>query len=191
MNKKMIHSFRINRHILAVLLCLLALASGVSAQSRRQADRLGDKLVDINVGEITLEAIDFRDQTARMNVALDISNSLMPIKLKDFEYRLSLFNQQTIEGSYNGTMKIGGRKPSRINLPVVLNLRSIPGVVWSAFSNRGQVRYQLDAGFTVPLFIMNKRFDQSFAGEVPLKSLVDAASILRARRLNDVVPYRW
>ena len=191
MKEKRVNSFRFGLNILAVALCLLALASGVSAQSRRSADRFGDKLIDISVGEITLESIDFRDQTARMSIGLDVSNSFVPIKLKDFDYRLSLFDLPAIEGNYNGTMKIGGKKASRINLPVVVNLRSIPGVVWSAFSNRGQVRYQLDTGFTVPLFIMNKRFDQSFAGEVPLRSLVDAATIFRARRFSDALSYRW
>jgi hypothetical protein len=72
-----------------------------------------------------------------------------------------------------------------------MNLRSIPGVLWSAFSNRGRVKYQLDAGFTLPLFVMEKRFDQSFSGEVPLRSLVDAASLLRARRLSDVRLGGW
>jgi hypothetical protein len=67
-------------------------------------------------------------------------------------------------------------------LPVVVNLRSIPNVVWSAFSNRGQVQYELDTGFTLPLYVFERRFDKSFSGEVPLRSLVDAASILRAQR---------
>ncbi|MGH9942415.1 MAG: hypothetical protein ACRD9R_08670 [Pyrinomonadaceae bacterium] len=42
------------------------------------------------------------------------------------------------------------------------------------------MRYQLDAGFTLPLFVFEQRIDRSFNGEVPLKSVVDAASILRA-----------
>ncbi len=67
-------------------------------------------------------------------------------------------------------------------MPVVVNLRSIPNVVWSAFSNRGQVRYEFDTAFTLPLYVFERRFDKSFAGEVPLRSLVDAASIMRAQR---------
>jgi hypothetical protein len=75
-------------------------------------------------------------------------------------------------------------------------------VVWSAFSNRGQVRYDLETGFTLPLYLFERRFDKSFSGEVPLRSLVDAASILRARqaaggrgssnnsRWEDMIP-RW
>jgi hypothetical protein len=71
-----------------------------------------------------------------------------------------------------------------VNLPLTVHLRSIPNVVWSAFTNRGRLRYELDSAFTLPLFITEKRFDQNFSGEVPLRSLVDAASILRARRLG-------
>jgi hypothetical protein len=69
-----------------------------------------------------------------------------------------------------------------VELPVVVHLRSIPGVVWSALRKQGRVGYELESGFTVPLFITERRFDQSFAGEVPLRSLVDAATILRASR---------
>jgi hypothetical protein len=113
----------------------------------------------------------------------------VPVSLKDFDYSLRLFDQQLIEGRHDGTLKVGGKRGSRVNLPVVVSLRSIPGIVWSAFSNRGQVRYELDAGFTLPLFVMEKRFDQSFAGEVPLRSLVDAASILRASRTTGMDNY--
>lgn len=117
----------------ALMLCVLALGASASAQTRRPtgaaAARLGEKLVDIKLSEMTLEAINFRDQTARINIGLDISNGFLPVSLKDFDYRISLYDEQAIEGHYDGTMKIGGRRPSRINLPIVINLRSIPGVV--------------------------------------------------------------
>jgi hypothetical protein len=177
---------RIIQSALALSLCLLAFAPTASAQGRRSAEKYGDKLLSIDVSEITLESIDFRDQTARLSVGLDVSNRLVPISLKDFDYRLRLYGLDVIEGNYDGVMKIGGKRPSRIELPVAVSLRSIPAVVWSAFSNRGRLRFDLDTAFTVPLFLFEKRFDKSFSGEVPLRSLVDAASILRARRLNGV-----
>ena len=163
------------------LLLMSAAATGAAAQTRRSTDRLGNDLVSMKLNEITLEAIDFRYQTARLNLGLDISTPV-PVNLKDFDYRLSLFNQDVIEGNYGGAMKLGGRRGAQFNLPVVVNLRSIPNVVWSAFSNRGQVRYELDTAFTLPLYVFERRFDKSFSGEVPLRSLVDAASILRAQR---------
>ncbi|MGI8997129.1 MAG: hypothetical protein ACR2GW_10740 [Pyrinomonadaceae bacterium] len=166
------------------MFCVLAVSASASAQSRRTIEGFGKNLVDIKLGEVTLEAIDFRHQTARLNVGMDISTPI-GARLKDFDYRLRLFEQELIEGQHDGTLKLGGRRGSRLNLPVVVNLRSIPGVVWQAFSNRGQVRYDLDAGFTLPLFVFEQRFDRSFSGEVPLKSVVDAASILRARRISD------
>lgn len=167
-----------------VMFFLIAFAPGASAQNRGVLGGLGDKVsnfINVKVSDVTLEAIDFRDQTARLSVGLDITNPYVPVKLKDFDYRLSLFEQATIEGRHNGTLSLGGRNGSHVDLPVVLNLRAIPGVLWSAFSNRGNVRYELETGFTVPLLIFNKRMDKSFSGEVPLRSLVDAASILRAR----------
>lgn len=163
------------------LLFVLASANGAAAQNRRSTERLGNDLVSMRLNEITLEAIDFRGQTARLNLGLDISTPI-PVSLKDFDYRLSLFDQDLIEGRYDGAMKLGGRRGAQFNLPVVVNLRSIPNVVWSAFNNRGQVRYGLDTGFTLPLYVFERRFDKSFSGEVPLRSLVDAASILRAQR---------
>jgi hypothetical protein len=175
---------------------LLALAATSAAQVRGAAGNL----VKIEVGDVTLEAIDFRNQTARLSVGLDVSNSFIPVSLKDFDYRLRLFDQDFIDGRYDGTMKIG-RQGSRVNLPVTLSLRSIPNVVWNAFSNRGQVRYELETGFTLPLFVFNKRVDASFDGEVPLRSLVDAATILRARngggngritdRIGGILPGIW
>lgn len=159
------------------LVCVLALAGSAAAQGQRAAG----SLVDIKVSDVTLEAVNFRDQTARLSVGLDVSNGLVPVKLKDFDYRLSLFNEDFIAGRYDGTMKIGGRQASRVSLPVVVSLRSIPNLIWNAFSNRGRVSYQLDTGFTLPLFIFNKHVQASFDGEVPLRSLVDAATILRAR----------
>jgi hypothetical protein len=189
MHRTSLRNFRLSSSLPALVLFFFALAAGASAQGRIPVERIGQiggKMVDIKVGEVTLEAINFRDQTASLNIGLDISNKLLPVSLKDFDYRLRLNDQETIEGRYDGTMRIGGRGgPSRVNLPVVVNLRSIPGVVWSAFSKRGRVGYQLDAGFTLPLYVMEKRFDQSFSGEVPLRTVVDAASILRARRLTD------
>ena len=150
--------------------------------SVKDIGRIGDAVnVQIKVGEITLESIDFRNQTASLNVGLDIANGFIPVSLKDLDYRLRLADRDVIEGTHHGTLKVGGRRASRVNLPLTVHLRSIPEVVWSAFTNRGRLRYDLDSAFTLPLFITEKRFDQSFSGEVPLRSLVDAASILRAR----------
>ena len=175
---------RIHQSALAVALGLVMLATTTPAQSRRSTDRYGDKLISIDVSEIVLEAIDFRDQTARMSVGLDITNALIPVSLKDFEYRLRLYGLDAIEGSYDGLMKIGSKRGSRINLPITVNLRSIPQVVWSAFKNRGRISFDLDTAFTLPLFLFEKRFDKSFSGEVPLKTLVDAATLLRASKLG-------
>jgi hypothetical protein len=177
-------TFRIYQSAVAVALGLIIFAATTPAQNRRSTDRYSDKLINIDVSEIVLEAIDFRDQTARMNVGLDITNALIPISLKDFEYRLRLYGLEAIEGSYDGLMKIGSKRGSRINLPLTVNLRSIPQVVWAAFKNRGRISFDLDTAFTLPLYVFEKRFDKSFSGEVPLKTLVDAATLLRASKLG-------
>ena len=171
----------------ALALAFFVAAFGVAAQAQGRVDvgRLGGSLVKIKVGELTLESIDFRDQTARLSLGLDVANGIVPVTLTDFDYRLRLAGQDAIEGTYDGALKIGGRRQSRVNLPIVVHLRSIPGVVWSAFRNQGRVAYDMDAGFALPLFIAERRFDQNFSGEVPLRSLVDAASILRASRATD------
>lgn len=173
--------------MLAVIFIGVGSASKTSAQMRLpDIGRLGDAVsVQLKVGEITLDSIDFRNQTAQLTVGFDVANGLIPVNLKDFDYRLRLADRDVIGGSHYGTLKIGGRRASRVNLPVTVNLRSIPSVVWSAFTNRGRLRYDLDSAFTLPLFVTEKRFDQSFSGEVPLRSVVDAASILRARRVGD------
>lgn len=174
-----------------VLLATLFVVAGSSVQSHAQMripdlGRLGDAVnVQLKVGEITLESIDFRNQTAKLTVGFDVANGIVPVNLKDFDYRLRLADSDLIEGSHDGTLKIGGKRAARVNLPVTVHLRSIPSVVWSAFTNRGRLRYDLDSAFTLPLFVTEKRFDQSFSGEVPLRSLVDAASVLRARRVGE------
>ena len=174
----------LNRSVVAIAVALVVFATTTPAQNRKSTDRYSDKLISIDVAEIVLEAINFRDQTARMNVALDITNALIPISLKDFEYRLRLYGLEAIEGSHDGLMKIGSKRGSRINLPLTVNLRSIPQIVWSAFKNRGRISFDLDTAFTLPLYVFEKRFDKSFSGEVPLKTLVDAATLLRASKLG-------
>jgi len=181
MLKKSLMNFVPASRALAVTLFVVTLCVGAQAQGRSTVERWGGKLLDVKVGELTLESIDFRDQTAHLSLGLE-TNSLVPVTLKDFDYRLRLAGQDAVEGTYGGSLKIGGRRGSRVELPIVVHLRSIPGVVWSAFRNQGRVGYELESGFTVPLFITERRFDQSFAGEVPLRSLVDAATILRASR---------
>ncbi|HEX8502310.1 MAG TPA: hypothetical protein VF659_17135 [Pyrinomonadaceae bacterium] len=180
MSKKALLNFVPAGRAAALLLFVLALGVSAQAQGRSTIERWGSKIVDVKVGELTLESIDFRDQTARLSLGLEVSNSLVPVTLKDFDYRLRLAGQDAVEGTYDGALKM--RKGSRVNLPVVVHLRSIPNVVWSAFRNQGRVGYELDSAFTVPLFVTERRFDQSFQGEVPLRSLVDAATILRASR---------
>ena len=173
---------------IAVVFFLCAGAAQQTSAQMRLPDlgRIGDAVnVQVKVGEITLDSIDFRNQTANLTVGFDVANGFVPVNLKDFDYRLRLADRDVIEGSHYGTLKIGGRRASRVNLPVTVHLRSIPSVVWSAFTNRGRLRYDLDSAFTLPLFVTEKRFDQSFSGEVPLRSVVDAASILRARRVSD------
>ena len=175
----------------AVVLGIVVVATGATVQTQAQMrlpdlGRIGDAVnVQVKVGEITLESIDFRNQTANLTVGFDVANGLIPVNLKDFDYRLRLADRDVINGSHTGTLKIGGRRASRVNLPVTVHLRSIPNIVWSAFTNRGRLRYDLDSAFTLPLFVTEKRFDQSFSGEVPLRSLVDAAQILRARRVGE------
>ena len=180
--KKALVNFVPAGRALALVLFVLALGASAQAQGRSTIERWGRKVVDVKVGELTLESIDFRDQTARFSLGLEVSNSLVPVTLKDFDYRLRLAGQDALEGRHDGSLKM--RKGSRVNLPVVVHLRSVPGVVWSAFRNQGRVAYELDSGFTIPLFVTERRFDQSFAGEVPLRSLVDAATILRASRAS-------
>jgi len=165
-------------------------AAGTAAQRRfpdlGNLGRVADAMnVQLRLEEITLESIDFRNQTATLSLGLDVANGLVPVSLKDLDYRLRLADRDVIEGQHYGTLKIGGRRTSRVNLPVTVHLRSIPGVVWSAFSNRGRLRYDMDSAFTLPLFVTEKRFDQSFSGAVPLRSLVDAASIVRARGMGN------
>ena len=171
-----------------LVLCFVTFgsASEASAQFRLpDLGRIGEAVnVQVKLGEITLESIDFRNQTASLNLGLDVANGLLPVSLKDFDYRLRLGDRDLIEGSHQGSLRVGGRRASRVNLPVTVHLRSIPGVVWSAFTNRGRLSYELDSAFTLPLFVTEKRFDQNFSGEVPLRSVVDAASILRARRMG-------
>ena len=175
----------------AAVLGIVVVATGATVQTQAQMrlpdlGRIGDAVnVQVKVGEITLESIDFRNQTANLTVGFDVANGLIPVNLKDFDYRLRLADRDVIDGSHTGTLKIGGRRASRVNLPVTVHLRSIPNIVWSAFTNRGRLRYDLDSAFTLPLFVTEKRFDQSFSGEVPLRSLVDAAQILRARRVGE------
>src|SRR5688572_30957971 len=73
--------------------------------------RVGDAMnVQLKVEEITLESINFRDQTANLNVGFNVANGLIPVRLKDFDYRLRLGDQDLIEGSHNGTLKVGGRQ---------------------------------------------------------------------------------
>jgi LEA14-like dessication related protein len=187
----MVKAWFLKFFITAGVLIVFFIGTGSIVQTRAQSrfpdlGRLGEAVnVQLKVGEITLNSIDFRNQTAQLTVGFDVANGLIPINLKDFDYRLRLADRDLIEGSHIGTLKIGGKRASRVNLPVTVNLRSIPSVVWSAFTNRGRLRYDLDSAFTLPLFVTEKRFDQSFSGEVPLRSVVDAASILRARRIGD------
>lgn len=182
MNRASFQRMRLAGYLLASLCLMMFFASTASAQARRTGGGFSNALVDIKITEITLEDINFRDQTARLSLGLDVKNRLVPVSLKDFEYRLSLFGRPTIEGYYDGTMRVGSRNGSRVNLPVTVNLRSIPSVVWNAFTKSGNVEYQLDTGFTLPLYITERRFNQSFSGEVPLRTLVDAATIVRASR---------
>ena len=197
MKRDALSRFKHGFHLFLLSLFVFSFAQAASAQRRFPTEQVSGKLISMKVSEVTLESINFRDQTARLSVGLDISNRLIPVSLKDFDYRLSLFDQEMISGNYDGTIRISGREASRVNLPVTVNLRSIPGVLWNAFSNRGQVRYTLDTGFTLPLYVFEQRFDKSFSGEVPLRTLVDAASILRARSLSDGgssygrLPIRW
>lgn len=186
MHKRLLERIGIMGLGLVITLAIAGSASPASAQiGLPELGRIGDAVnVQLKVGEITLESIDFTNQTASLSIGLDVANGLIPVNLKDFDYRLRLADRDLIEGSHQGVLRVGGRKASRVNLPVTVHLRSIPNVVWSAFTNRGQLSYDLDSAFTLPLFIMEKRFDQSFSGEVPLRSVVDAASILRARQVT-------
>jgi len=172
--------------MLALIFVILGTTSNASAQLRLpDLGRIGQAVnVQVKLGEITLESIDFRNQTANLNLGLDVANGFVPVSLKDFDYRLRLGDRDLIEGRHQGSLKVGGRRASRVNLPVTVHLGSIPGVVWSAFTNRGRLSYDLESAFTLPLFVTEKRFDQNFSGEVPLRSVVDAASILRARRMG-------
>ena len=53
------------RIVFALLVCAIVFQSSAPAQSRRSASRYGGKLIKFNVSEITLESIDFRNQTAQ------------------------------------------------------------------------------------------------------------------------------
>ena len=172
--------FNLAGKALAAALLVFAVAASAEAQRLPGVERLGGQLVKFKVGELTLESVDFRNQTATLSLGLDVSNGLLPVTLRDFDYSLRLNGQETLSGVHDGDLRVGGRRAERVNLPVVVHLRAIPGAVWSAFRNRGRVQYELGTGFTVPLFVTERRFDQSFSGEVPLRSLVDAATILRA-----------
>src|ERR1044071_4622329 len=106
---------------LAAALFVLTLCVGAQAQGRSTVERWGGKLLDVKAGEVTLESIGCRDQTARLSLGLE-TNSLVPVTLKDFDYSLRLAGQDAIEGTYGGALKIGGRRSSRVNLPIVVQI---------------------------------------------------------------------
>ena len=46
--------------------------------------RIGEAVnVQIKLGEVTLESIDFANQTATLNLGLDVANGILPVNLKD------------------------------------------------------------------------------------------------------------
>src|SRR4051812_18360666 len=94
------------------------LAFGATSEANAQfrlpdLGRIGDAVnAQLKVSEVTLESINFRDQTASLSVSLDVANGLIPVSLKDFDYSLRLADQDLIEGHHDGTLKVGGRRAS-------------------------------------------------------------------------------
>src|SRR5215211_1836703 len=108
LKKALVHLFPAGR-ALAVALFVLTLGVAAQAQGRSPIERWGSKIMDVKVGELTLESIDFRDQTAHLSLGIE-TNSLVPVTLKDFDYRLRLAGHDAVEGTYGGALKIGGRR---------------------------------------------------------------------------------
>src|SRR5687768_2798775 len=103
--KKVFLNFVPAGRALAVALFVLTLGVAAQAQGRSPIERWGGKLFDVKVGEVTLESIDFRDQTARLSLGLETSG-VVPVTLKDFDYRLRLAGEDAIQGTYGGDLRI-------------------------------------------------------------------------------------
>lgn len=147
---------------------LLLLVSAAAAQ---------DKKPDAQLKRITVNSIDWWNQTADAVVTVEITNPAIAMRVKDVGYHLRLNGAQVAEGKLDREIHLAAASTTDVDLPVTVNLRALPAAVWNIIAGGLSLHYEVEAEYALSVFGINtERMKTTFRGDVPVMKALSSLS---------------
>lgn len=122
---------------------------------------------------MSIEHVDWAKGTADTKLHLEIENAGPAFKIKDLSYTLKLNDKQAATGKYDRDVVVPAHSSATFELPVTVDLTTLPGVAWKIISGGFEIRYELETEFTLPIFpSLNPRIKKSIGGNFSLEATV-------------------
>ncbi len=136
-----------------------------------------DKKPDAQLKRVTINSIDWWNQTADAVVTVEITNPAIAMRVKDVGYHLRLNGARVAEGKLDREIHISAASTTDVDLPVTVNLRSLPAAVWNMLTGGLSLRYEVEAEYALSVFGINtERMKTSFSGDVPVMKALSSLS---------------
>ncbi len=149
-----------------------------------RADEPKVKDPSLKVVGIRLEALHLT--TADLLVAVEVTNPNPSVTLTNLAYRVKLNGVPSGEGKYGEKLTLPDKGKMALDLPVTVDLTSLPGVGVEGVLAGVKLEYHVTAEFDVSLFIFKKHVTRALAGKVPVSALLPRVTLPRLR-LPDIL----
>ena len=143
-----------------MLVVIATLATGSAASGKGP---------EVSLKAISVNSVDLYEQSADLTVYLEVQNPGPEFTLKDISYKLKLNGQEAARGKQQKDIKIPAASTTSVDMPLIVDLAALPSVTWAGVTGGFKLRYDLDAEFTVPVFVLfNHKVKTAFGGDLTL-----------------------
>ncbi|MEW6211289.1 MAG: LEA type 2 family protein [Acidobacteriota bacterium] len=143
---------------IAAAVLLFLISSAAAAQDKKPAAQLK---------RVTINSIDWWDQTADATVTVEITNPAIAMRVKDVGYHLRLNGAQVAEGKLDREIHLAAVSTTDIDLPVTVRLRALPAALWNIITEGLTLRYEVKAEYALSVFGINtEKMKTAFSGDV-------------------------
>jgi LEA14-like dessication related protein len=156
------------RKIIAAMALLLLTMGAAAAQ---------DKKPDAQLKRVSINSIDWWNQTAYAVATVEITNPAIAMKVKDVSYLFKLNGAQVAEGKLDREIYLAAASTTEVDLPVTIRLRALPAAAWNMIAGGLSLRYEVEAEYALSVFGINtERMKTALNGDVPVMKALSSLS---------------
>jgi LEA14-like dessication related protein len=132
-----------------------------------------DKKPTAQLKRVSINSVDWWNQTADATVTVEIANPAIAMRVRDVGYHLRLNGAQVAEGKLQREIHLAAASTTDIDLPVTVRLRALPSAIWNIITDGLTLRYEVEAEYALSVFGINtEKMKIAFGGDVAVMKAI-------------------